>query len=194
MTYVLFHGSFDSYNQIKEFWLPELSKSKNKVVFPKFSINTWKEISDGGPNYSPKKQTKDIWLKEFKPYYDRIKNEKNLILIGHSSGPIFILHVLQKYKLKINSAIFICPFLNPLSKPAWQVKLINKSYYYDHFDFKLLRSLCPKSYVIYGTDDPYVETENTLAFANKMGSKIISIEKGGHLNYKGSFKFINEYL
>lgn len=194
MIDVIFHGSFNSYDQIKEYWLPELQESKNTIIFPKFPVDTWQEITDGGPNYLPKKQSKDIWLKEFNAFYPQINDEKELTFIGHSTGPLFILHVLHAYKIKLKSALFVCPFINPLTKAAWQVQLINSLYYTDQFDFEALKFFCPQSTVVYSVDDPYVETENSLAFAKKMGSKVISIEKGGYLNYAGSFKYIKKFL
>jgi len=190
MAFVLFHGSFNSYDQIKDFWFPKLKKLNQKIIFPKFPIETWDEITQGGKKYIPKKQNLQIWLKTFDKYYEAIKNEKDLVFIGHSSGPLFILHVLQNYELSINSAIFVSPFINPLTKPAWQVKLINQSYYSNKFVFNLLKRKCLNSYVLYGTNDPYVETENSLDFAKKMASNIIPINNGGHLNTEATSKSV----
>lgn len=193
MTFVLFHGSFNSYNQIQDFWVPKLSLLKQKIIYPRFPIDTWDEITKKGEKAPLKKQSLQSWLKVFDTYYEKIKNEKKLVFIGHSTGPLFILHVLEKYRLQINSAIFVSPFLKHLSKVSWQVKLVNKSYYSNSFNFNLLRKLCPTSYVLYGTNDLYVETKNSLLFAEKMNSKIIPVENGGHLNTEETSQYIIDF-
>lgn len=192
MTFILFHGSFNSYNQINEYWLPKLKFLDQKVIYPRFPTDTWDEISANGPDIPPKKQSLNSWLQVFDSYYEEIKNKKDLVFVGHSSGPLFILHVLQKYHIQLNSAVFVSPFLKPLSKSSWQTKLINKSYYFDKFDFNLLRRLCPFSYVVYGTNDPYVETENSKHFADQMGSTVIPVINGGHLNREENSQLIVE--
>lgn len=186
MTFVLFYGSFNSYDQVKEFWLPKLISLKQKIIFPRFPMDTWDEVTALPKGALPKKQSLQSWLKVFEEYVDEIKKEKDLIFVGHSTGPLFILHVLQKFRIQLNSAIFVSPFLNPLANPAWQVKLVNASYFSNDFNFRVMRKLCPFSYVAYGTDDPYVETENSLNFAREMGSTVIPVEGGGHLNNEES--------
>ena len=192
MAIVIFHGSFNSLQQISDFWLPEITRLKQKVIFPQFPVDTWEEVTQNGENAMPVRQTLDAWLKKFEEYVPEIRQEKELVFVGHSSGPLFILSTLQKYQILLKSAVFVSPFLNPLTKPAWQVKEVNKSFY-ANFDFDKLQELCPKSYSLYGIDDPYVETENTLVFADKMKSILVPIEYGGHLNNDKSGKFVTEY-
>ncbi|HSW97579.1 MAG TPA: alpha/beta hydrolase [Candidatus Saccharimonadales bacterium] len=190
MTFVLFHGSFNSSEQITHYWLPKLEKLGEKIIFPKFPIDTWDEITE---NEHTLKQNLTSWLNTFEMYLDEIKKEGKLVFVGHSTGPLFILHVLHKYKLQLHRAVFVSPFINPLKKPAWQVKEVNKSFYYSKFDFTKLQNLCSSSYSLYGTDDPYVEVKNILDFANKMKSKEIPVKDGGHLNNEETSSIVVDY-
>lgn len=193
MAYVLFHGSFNSRDQLKEFWLPKLSELHETIIFPEFPVDSWEEVTEAGKSGGPKRQTLDAWLDVFDHYIDEVRQQQRLIFVGHSSGPLFILHVLRRYGLNIEGAVFVSPFIDPLVKPTWQVRKVNETLYDSTFDFASLRVLCPKSYVLYGTDDPYVETENSLAFAAGMQSKVVPVPNGGHLNKQHSADVVLKY-
>lgn len=159
MTFVLFHGSFNSYEQVKEFWLPEIEKYVlplgHKIIFPHFPTDSFEAITEAGPQAPAEKQNLETWMQVFGEYYPQIKVEKELVFVGHSLGPLFMLHVLEKHAFKLKRAIFVSPFLtSPGSK--WQIDVVNRSFYKSKFDFGKLQKLVPVSEVLYGSDDPYV--------------------------------------
>jgi len=94
----------------------------------------------------------------------------------------------EKFNIKLDSAIFVSPFFQ-LSKDLWDFDLVNRSFYKTDFDFAKLQKLIPVSYVIYGSDDPYVKKEYILEFGNKMKSSFIEVKGGKHLN--AEFKFLS---
>lgn len=187
MNFILLHGSFNSYNQLKEFWVPKLEKAclprGHKVILPHLPTETWDEVTSIGIDGILQKQSLKIWLKEMDKYLSLFINGET-VLICHSTGPLFALHLLSKHSLILDSAIFVCPFLTKLSKPSWQINKVNETYYKSDFDFEKLRKQIPLSYVLYGTDDPYVDTEQSLLFASRLGSIVNPILDGGHLNKK----------
>lgn len=185
MNFILLHGSFNSYNQLKEYWFPKLQKYcillGHKVYLPHLPTISWDEVTQIGVDSKLAKQSLDIWLDEIKKYTQYFK-DKETVFVCHSTGPLFALHLLTNYSLILDSAIFVCPFLTKLSKPVWQVNKVNETYYKSDFDFKRLKKQIPLSYVLYGIDDPYVDTEQSLQFAAKLSSNIIPVKGGEHLN------------
>lgn len=119
----------------------------------------------------------------------KIKNGEKLSFIGHSLGPLFILHVVEKFDLKLDSAIFISPFLEKLNK-SWQIDLVNKTFYKSDFNFEKLKKLIPVSYVLYSDNDPYVDKKYSLDFVNKLGSSVILVRGAGHMNQEAN---LNEF-
>ena len=64
-------------------------------------------------------------------------------------GQFFILHLVDKYNLKLKLAIFVSPFFNFLNKEnIWQFDHVNSSFYKTGFDFKKIKKLILNSYVI----------------------------------------------
>jgi predicted alpha/beta hydrolase family esterase len=110
-----------------------------------------------------------------------IKKTDKLCFVGHSLGPLFILHAVTKYNLHLDSAIFVSPFLDKLQR-SWQIDHVNSSFYKIDFDFDLIKKLIPTSYVIYSDDDPYVHKNYSLMFAHALGSSTILVKRGGHMN------------
>ncbi|MBI5452716.1 alpha/beta hydrolase, partial [Candidatus Gottesmanbacteria bacterium] len=110
---------------------------------------------------------------------DTNRHEK-LCFIGHSLSPIFILHVIDKYDLKLDSAIFVSPFMRKVG--IWQFDLVNETFYKTDFDFRKLKQLIPVSYVLYSDNDPYVKKEQSIAFAKRIGSSLLFVKRAGHMN------------
>jgi hypothetical protein len=96
-------------------------------------------------------------------------------------GPLFALHALHKYNIKLDSAIFVSPFLRKLNRP-WQIDLVNQSFYKTDFDFKKLRQLIPLSYVLYSDNDPYVDKVHSIGFAKRLKSSMLFVKRAGHMN------------
>lgn len=180
MKFVIFHGSFGS---PEGNWFPEL-KGKlealgQEVLVPRLPCDDFNTLT---------KSTKTIqnlsnWMKVFeKEVLPKIKTGEKLCFIGHSLAPVFILHVVLKYNLKLGCAIFVSPSMENIKNNSWQFYLVNKTFYKTAFDFDKLKKLISLSYVLYSDNDPYVDKRYSLNFASKLNGKTILIEKGGHLN------------
>lgn len=184
MQFVIIHGSFGN---PQENWFPQLKENLlalgQKVLTPKFPCDDWDNITNAGKNSKSVHQNLDQWMNVFeKKVFPIIKNEQ-ICFIGHSLSPLFILHIASKYKLNIDSAIFVSPFLRDIERnDLWQFGVVNKSFYKTDFDFKKLKKRIPESYVLYSESDPYVNTKFFKEFGNKMDSSMIRIKKAGHLN------------
>lgn len=182
MRFVIFHGSFSKNDEI---WFPDLKNRLEKVgqevILPQFPIDDWDEVTKNGPTVETKNQNLNNWIESFKgEILPKIKDEK-ICFIGHSIGPVFILHLVEKFNIKLDSAIFVAPFLDKLNK-QWQIDLVNKTFYKSNFDFDRLTKLIPKSFVLHSDNDPYVDEKYSLDFAKKMGSSVISVKNAGHMS------------
>lgn len=168
MIFVIFHGAGGDPDGN---WFPRLKEKLEmfgqEVIVPKFP--------------TPEGQSLDNWIKVFNPIYENIKKEKKLCFVGHSLGPLFILHLIEKYNLKLDSAIFVSPFLNILGKNSY-IDKINKTFYKTNFDFKLLQKNIPVSYTLYSDNDPYVKSDYSIEFAKKLNSPLLVVKKAGHMN------------
>lgn len=185
MKFVIFHGAFGSKDGNWFPWLKtELKKLNQEVILEQFPCDDYEEITQNGPDISSKNQNLTNWLKVFeKNILPKINKKDALVFIGHSLAPVFILHLADKYNLRLNSAIFVSPFLTFLhEKGVWQFDHVNSSFYKIDFDFEKLKTQIPNSYVVYGNDDPYVDKKFPLDFAKKINSKVIVVKNGGHLN------------
>lgn len=163
MTFVIIHGAFGNPGENWFPWLKnQLEKLGSKIIIPKFP--------------TPENQTLDNWLKTF----EGIKTDINqpICIIGHSLGPVFILHAVDKFNIQLNSAIFVSPFAEKLDNPEFDK--VNSSFYKTSFDYGKLKKLIPKSYVFYSDNDPYVSTRHSIDFADSLESQKIQIKGAGH--------------
>jgi len=195
MTFVLFQGSYNSHEHLEKWWLPKFLENVaplgHKILMPQLPVDDYDEVTAAGPQTTTK-QNLEAWLAAFENFYPQIDNEKELVFVSHSLGPLFVLHVLEKYSISLDAAIFVCPFLEKLQKSDWQINLVNSTFYKTDFDFAKLRKLVPISYVLYGTNDPYVENSQSLSFAEKMGSSLVQVVGGGHLSKEKNVDLIVE--
>lgn len=185
------HGSYGSPEENWFRWLErELLTLGHKVTLEQFPVDDWKTVtgigSDKISSYTPVQSLlvwEDFFINNMLP---KLKTEST-IFVGHSSAPIFMLHMLQKYDFKLAGAVFVAPFFNIPNTPAvWQFYPTNKTFYSYDFDFTKIKSQLGKSYVVYGDDDPYVPQTEPPLFAAKLGSTTRVVKGGGHCG--GIFK------
>ncbi|MBI2617017.1 alpha/beta fold hydrolase [Candidatus Gottesmanbacteria bacterium] len=182
MNFVIIHGSFGSPN---ENWFPELKEKLESlgqsVVIPQFPVENWDEVARSGPFAKPKFQSLDNWFHTFEEIRKDINDKDDLCFIGHSLGSLFILHLVERYNLRLDSAIFVSPFLSSLGKD-WRFDRVNQSFYKTDFNFRALRKNIPTSYVLYSDNDPYVEKYLSVGFAKRLHSSLLMVKRAGHMN------------
>ena len=189
MKFVLFHGSYGS---SEGNWFPYLKNQleliNQDVLVPQFPIEDHKEILHLGEKKAKTiKQNLKNWLNYFKKnLLNKLKGKKDLVFVGHSLAPVFILHLVDNFNLKLDCVVFVSPFLQ-LPKDLWDFYLVNQTFYKTDFDFAKLKKLIPVSYVVYGNDDPYVDKKYIFDFAERMDSQTIEIMGGKHLNSEAKF-------
>jgi len=194
MQFVIIHGSFGN---PRENWFPylkkELEKRKQKVFAPEFPVDDWDEFSQTGKAQNLKKQSLTNWLNTFAKIVPQLPKNEPFCFVAHSLGPVFTLHAVQTFDLKLDVAIFVAPFLEKLHS-LWQIDTANETFYKTDFDFADLRKRIPHSYAIYSENDPYVKPKYVENFANKMGSEKIQITDGGHFNTEAGFTTFPQVL
>lgn len=172
MQFILVHGAYGS---PEGNWFPELQEKLEAlgqhVLIPRFP--------------TPEGQNLTNWIKVYEDAVKTLDPNEKLCLIGHSLGPLFILHIVEYCQLQLDSAIFVSPFMSKLNNP--QFDSINNSFYKDDFDFGKLKKLIPVSYVLYSNNDPYVPASYSTTFADKLGSEKIVVKGGKHLNSEAGF-------
>ena len=128
MKFVLFYGSF---GYPGEHWFPPLKQSlvrlHQEAIVPKFPCENWDDVTTLGPSGKLNYQSLGSWFEAFEPVYKSITKTEKLCFVGHSLGPVFILHIIEKYNLHLDSAVFVSPFLNRLNK-YWQADKVNNSF------------------------------------------------------------------
>jgi len=183
MKFVLFHGAFGS---PEGNWFPELKEKLEglgqTVIVPRFPVENFEKLTKAGPKSQTKNQTLDNWLSVLSEIAKTFRKDEKLCFIGHSLGPLFILHAVSRFNLKLDSAIFVSPFMDRLANDEWQFDKVNSSFYKTDFNFARLKKLIPVSYVLYSDNDPYVDKNCSILFAKALDSSLILVRKAGHMN------------
>lgn len=182
MKFVIFHGSFGTANGN---WFPDL-KAKleymdQEVYAPQFPIDDIDSIEKESDKTG---QNLKAWFQTFEnEVLPHLQNtDEKICFIGHSLGNVFILHVLEKYNIQLDAAIFVSPCLDRLTLVPWYYDKVNTTFYKTDFDFEELKNLVPVSYVLYSENDPYIEPRRALHFAKVLDSSHIMVREAGHLN------------
>lgn len=181
MQCVILHGSFGKKDGN---WFPWLRRSLealgHEVFLEQYPVDRWEDIKKDSL-----KTVENLasWSSFFKTNtLPHLNKKRGIVFFGHSLSPVFILHMVQQFGLPLKGAIFASPFLESLNQEkTWQFDVVNSTFYKTDFDWVALKKLIPHSYVLYGTDDPYVPNKFPIAFARNLGSEIIPIKNGGHL-------------
>lgn len=162
MSIVVFHGTKGS---PESNWFPWLKQQRSDVIVPHLP--------------TPEGQDKDNWLK-FVP-----KLNANSVLIGHSCGATFLLHVLESLKTPVKQSIFVSPVMGPINIPEYDA--LNHSFYDHIFDWEKVCANAGKTAILHGDNDPYVPVLHALELHNGLAGPIEIIPNGGHLNAESGY-------
>lgn len=186
MTFVLFHGIFGG---AVDNWFPYVRKGLEDVgetvIIPFFPYTTHEELIKNGSG-SDIKQSLASWMAYCDKNLKDLQKTEKLCFVGHSVGCLFILHLLIKWNLSLDSAFFVAPFLRPLGG-QWYFDYVNKTFYKHDFDFQKIKALLSASYVLYSDDDPAVATKHSQEFARKLNSEEILVLGGKHFSTESGF-------
>jgi len=186
MKFVLFHGIFGG---AVDNWFPfvrkELEKAGQEVVVLAFPYTTQEELKRNGPGYEIK-QSLESWMACCEETLNDLQDMEKLCFVGHSVGCLFILHLLSRWNLVLDSVFFVAPFLQKLGG-RWELDYVNKTFYKSDFDFIQLKRRIPASYVFYSDDDPAVPTKFSIEFAHKLDSQEILVRGGKHFSTDSGF-------
>jgi len=111
--------------------------------------------------------------------------DKDTVLIGHSSGAVEILHLLQHLPegMPVKAAILVSVFKDDL---GWDNL---GGLFTEPFDFDRIAKHCANFTYIHSDDDPYCPIEHAEYFAKQTGGKLITIEGQGHFNTEPGPKY-----
>lgn len=181
-NYILVHGSFGSpfVN-----WLPylrnEIEKRELVVYTPDFPTGV------GYQNYNN-------WSKVLESYIGANLINEDTVIYAHSIAPIFICHFLVSHNIKVKRLVFVCGFNNYLGINE-EYDIVNKTMYFDNL--VEIKKFAEEIICFYSKNDPYVKYETEKEFADKIATKQIVIDDGGHLNSESGyteFPQLLEYL
>lgn len=171
VKFFLIHGSFGN---PEENWFPwlkhELEKQGHKVFAPKFP--------------TPEGQSLSSWLKVLDGFEGEIDEET--VFVGHSAGPALILRELERRKTPVRACFLVSGFLGKLGLPEFDA--VNASFFEKPFDWKKIRANCRTFRMINSDNDPYVPLAKGKELAKLLGTELIVVKGGGHLNEKAGFK------
>lgn len=161
---IILHGLGGS---SEENWFPwarmELEKKGFNVLVPNLSNSS--------------KPDSNEWNEEIKKL---IKDDEDVILIGHSLGGTAIYKLCEDKDIKIKKAIIIAAPFNDL---GWKEL---RTYFQGIADHNVAN--IEECILMYSIDDPYVPLGHSTEYAKRINnSEIIMHEKMGHFNFKGMF-------
>lgn len=194
MTFLFIHGSFESPQNA---WFPWLKKQieilGHTVIAPQFPVDSWSEVSKKPPEEYTPAQNLIKWMTVFEQVQSQLPHGEQVSIVGHSLGPVFSLIALQQFPLHISHAYYVAPFFEVYGKSQY-IEKANNSFYHQTFDAALLRRIIPASTIIYSDDDPYVDEEKSIEFAQLLQSELVLLPGLGHMGSESGLKEFPELL
>jgi hypothetical protein len=108
--------------------------------------------------------------------------DKDTVIIGHSSGAVEVLNLLQHLPegSVVKAAIMVAIFKDDLE---WEAL---KEFFIEPFDFNAIKKHCPKFTYVHSDNDPYCPIDHPKYFIEQTGGELIIIEGQGHFNLEAS--------
>jgi uncharacterized protein len=174
MNIFIFHGVGGS---PQENWFPwlsaELREMGHETIVPLFP--------------TPLFQTLPRWLKVLDKHSDKLDDDA--ILVGHSLGVSFALNVIERHPVK--AAFLTAGFTGKIGHFFDRAM---KTFAQRDFDWEKIRGNCPHFSVLNSDNDQYVPFYKAEELAAKLGTEVILVKGGGHLNEGAGFTTFPELL
>ena len=123
---------------------------------------------------------------------ENFKFDEETILIGHSSGAVEILHLLQNLPKgsKVAGAVLVSAFRDNLD---WDIL---EGLFTTPFDFEKIKSHCAKFVFVHSDNDPYCPLAHAEYLSEQTGGDLLVYEGQGHFNTEASpyYKHFPELL
>ncbi len=118
--------------------------------------------------------------------------DENTYFIGHSVGCQSIDRYLETLspETRIGGVVYVAGWLTLKGLDDYEDEDRNaaKPWIETPIDFAKVKMISPKSVAIFTKDDPFVDIQNAEFYKEKLGSTIIILESGGHLNDESNTK------
>ncbi|OHA92008.1 MAG: hypothetical protein A3J09_00730 [Candidatus Zambryskibacteria bacterium RIFCSPLOWO2_02_FULL_51_21] len=118
--------------------------------------------------------------------------DENTFFVGHSIGCQAILRFLETLptETRVGGVVYVAGWLTlkGLDDYDEEDKQAALPWLETPIDLGKVRNVSPKSVAIFTKDDPFVDVGNAKFYEEKLGSKIIILETGGHLNDESNTK------
>lgn len=104
--------------------------------------------------------------------------DSDTVLIGHSSGAVEILSLLENLPAETNvkAAILVSAFADDLGRESLA------GLFEQPFDFEAIKSHCAKFIFIHSDNDPYVPLKQAEYLSNQLDGELLLAEGQGHFN------------
>lgn len=139
---------------------------------------------------TPDGQTKENWcaaLREQAPIFGL-----DTVLVGHSCGATFMLHILEVVQEPVMKSIFVSGFIDKLGMQEYDE--LNSTFVEHEFDWEKIKANAGKIKVLYGDGDPYVPYDAAVRLAKNLGVELTVVKNGGHLNSEAGYSEFEELL
>ena len=174
---VIMHGTDSSPEDNWFQWLRrELESCGHDVYVPKFP--------------TPQNQSVKNWCAVLDKQAPRFG--KDTVLIGHSCGAAYLLHILEVMQEPVAKSIFVSGFVGKLGDDFFDT--LNETFVNKDFDWKTIRKNSGKITLLQGSNDPYVPILAAQKLSEGLETPLTMILDGGHLNAEFGYTEFPEIL
>ncbi len=176
MKALIFHGTLGS---PEGNWFPWLKSTLEKkgwdISVPRLPT----------PDQSPEK-----WKQALEKQVETPKDTD--IIIAHSSGVTFTLHLLEEGFIRPKKVIFISGLIDNIGNEEYDA--LNAPFIDKEFNWETIQKNCHEIIILHGDNDPYVPTEQAEKIAKNLNIPLQIIKNGGHLNTEAGYTEFPEIL
>lgn len=132
---------------------------------------------------TPQAQNLNNWLQVLE--HEGLEIDENTVLIGHSTGAVFILNILERLDFEVEAAFLISGFTGPLNDERFDP--LNETFAERDFDFEKIKASSGEIYVYHSASDPYVPLEKAGQLVEDLDANLELIAQAGHFNTESGY-------